>query len=94
MSTTAPVVVKPDSLMPGKAWKCAVCGYTSKGEDPPTECPQCASTAREFVELTEKKALRYDGEMFDVLLINGSSPRANNTGTWQTLQRRCSWRRE
>jgi multimeric flavodoxin WrbA len=80
MSTTAPGEAKPGSLMPGNAWKCAVCGYISKGENPPAECPQCASTVREFIELTEKKVLRYDGETFDVLLINGSSHRANNTG--------------
>jgi len=80
MSITAPGDAKPDSLLPGKAWKCAVCGYISRGEVPPTECPQCAGTAREFIEITEKKALRHDGEKFDVLLINGSSHRANNTG--------------
>ena len=80
MSITAPVEAKADSPMPGKDWKCAVCGYISHGESPPAECPQCAGSTREFVELTEKKALRYDGEKFDVLLINGSSHRANNTG--------------
>jgi multimeric flavodoxin WrbA len=66
--------------VPGKAWKCAVCGYISPGEIPPAECPQCAGTGREFVEFTEKKTLRYDRKQFDVLLINGSSHRANNTG--------------
>jgi multimeric flavodoxin WrbA len=80
MSTTALGEARPGSLMSGKAWKCAVCGYISKGENPPAECPQCASPIREFIELTEKKALRYDRETFDVLLINGSSHRANNTG--------------
>jgi len=80
MSITAPGEVKPGSLMPGKTWKCAVCGYITRGESPPAECPQCAGTIREFIELGEKKALRYDGEMFDVLLINGSNHRANNTG--------------
>jgi multimeric flavodoxin WrbA len=79
MSITVPGEAKPGSLMPGKAWKCAVCGYTFRGEAPPAECPQCAGTVREFVGFTEKKALRYDGEQFDVLLINGSSHRANNT---------------
>jgi multimeric flavodoxin WrbA len=65
--------------MPGEAWKCAVCGYLSRGEQPPAECPQCASTGREFTEFAGKTALRYDGEAFDVLLINGSSHRANNS---------------
>jgi multimeric flavodoxin WrbA/rubredoxin len=80
MSITAPGEAKPDSLMPGKSWKCAVCGYTVRGEGPPAECPQCAGTAREFGEFTEKRAFRHNGETFDVLLINGSSHRANNTG--------------
>jgi multimeric flavodoxin WrbA len=79
MSITVPGEAKPGSLMPGKAWKCAVCGYTFRGEVPPAECPQCAGTVSEFIGFTEKKALRYDGEQFDVLLINGSSHRANNT---------------
>ena len=80
MSFTAPGEAKPNSPMPGKGWKCAVCGYIYRGESPPAECPQCAGTGREFVELTEKETFRYDGEKFDVLLINGSSHRANNTG--------------
>jgi len=70
----------PDNLTPGKVWKCAVCGYIHDGENPPAECLQCAGTGGEFIELTGKKVLRYDGEKFDVLLINGSSHRANNTG--------------
>ena len=80
MSITAPGEARPGSLMPGKDWKCAVCGYIFRGESPPEECPQCAGTEREFVELTEQMALRYHGEKFDVLLINGSNHRANNTG--------------
>ena len=80
MSITVSGEAKPDNPMPGKAWVCAVCGYISRTENPPAECPQCAGTGREFVEFSEKKTLRYDGKRFDVLLINGSSHRANNTG--------------
>jgi multimeric flavodoxin WrbA len=65
---------------PGKAWKCNVCGFIFKGDNPPAECPQCASTGREYSVLAERKKLRYDGEKFDVLLINGSNHRSNNTG--------------
>jgi multimeric flavodoxin WrbA len=57
-----------------------VCGFVFKGENPPKECPQCSGTEREFSELSEKKKLKYDGERFEVLLINGSHHRANNTG--------------
>lgn len=79
MSITAPGEARPDNLNPGETWKCAVCGYIFKGERPPSECPQCASSGREYIGITEKKTLRYDGEKFDVLLINGSNHRANNT---------------
>jgi multimeric flavodoxin WrbA/rubredoxin len=80
MPITAPEEAKQSSARPDKAWNCNVCGYIFRGENPPKECPQCAGTEREFTELSEKKKLRYDGKGFDVLLINGSSHRANNTG--------------
>ena len=80
MSITASGGARPASPMPGNEWKCTVCGYIARGDSPPAECPQCAGTGREFILLTEKKAFRYNGEKFDVLLINGSNHRANNTG--------------
>jgi len=80
MSITASGEANVTSPDPGNAWKCAVCGYIARGENPPGECPQCAATGREFIELAEKKTFRYDGKPFDVLLINGSNHRANNTG--------------
>ncbi|WP_428369509.1 NAD(P)H-dependent oxidoreductase [Methanoregula sp.] len=80
MSITAPEEPKLTSSLPGNVWKCHVCGFIHRGESPPEECPQCASTFREFEEITDKKKLRYDGKKFDVLLINGSNHRANNTG--------------
>jgi multimeric flavodoxin WrbA len=80
MPITAPGEARTGSLMPADAWKCAVCGFVFRGEHPPAECPQCAGTVREFIEVTEKKTLRYDGKAFDVLLVNGSSHRANNSG--------------
>ena len=80
MSITAPGEVRPISSVTDKVWRCHVCGFVAKGENPPKECPQCSSTEREYDELREKKKFRYDGEPFDVLLINGSNHRANNTG--------------
>ena len=80
MSITASGEAKPDSPMPGKCLEMCSLRLHCPGENPPAECPQCAGTGREFIELTEKKTLRYDGEKFDVLLINGSNHRANNTG--------------
>ena len=80
MSTIASGEVKPNSTEPDRTWKCNVCGFIFKGACPPAECPQCSSTGREYSELTEREKYRYDGENFDVLLINGSSHRSNNTG--------------
>ena len=80
MSTTVPAEVKLTSEPAGNTWKCHVCGFVWRHEFPPEECPQCASRGREFEEISAKKQLRYDGEPFDVLIINGSSHRANNTG--------------
>lgn len=80
MPITASGEAKPTSSPSESEWQCHVCGFTLKGESPPQECPQCASTGREFDMVSGRKKLRYDGERFDVLLINGSSHRANNTG--------------
>jgi multimeric flavodoxin WrbA/rubredoxin len=85
MFITAPAEVKQTSVLPGNIWKCHVCGFSSRSEKPPAECPQCASTSREFEEISDKTKLRYTGEKFDVLLINGSSHRANNTGYMMDL---------
>lgn len=80
MSITVSGEVKQTSALPDKIWKCHVCGFVANTENPPKECPQCASSDREFEEISGKKKLRYDGKKFDILVINGSSHRANNTG--------------
>ena len=64
-----------------KLWKCRVCGYVYKGDEPPGGCPQCSSSSKEFLEFRKKERLVYDGKKFDVLLINGSSHAAHNTDT-------------
>ncbi len=61
-------------------WRCVVCEFVFEGVAPPKGCPRCSSTSREFVPLKDRVKLTYDGEPFDVLLINGSTHRANNTG--------------
>ena len=73
---------KPDRTIscPVKRGSVQSADTSTMGRIPPAECLQCAGTGREFIELTEKKVLHYDGEKFDVLLINGSNHRANNTG--------------
>jgi len=55
MSITAPEELKPTSSSPDKSWKCCVCGYIHTGKKPPKECPECASTEREFEEINDKK---------------------------------------
>jgi len=61
-------------------WRCTVCGFVFTGEKPPKGCPVCHSPAHEFIPQREQRQLTYDGEPFDVLLINGSTHRAGNTG--------------
>jgi multimeric flavodoxin WrbA len=80
MSTTVQGDAKKNRKKPVKTWKCNVCGFVLKGDNPPAECPQCASTGREYSTVTGQKTIKYDGEKFEVLLINGSSHRSNNTG--------------
>lgn len=80
MFTTASAETKKTSLQKNKAWKCSVCGYIHRGNEPPEECPQCSSSSREYSELKDTQKLGYDGKKFDVLLINGSSHRRHNTG--------------
>ncbi len=62
------------------SWICTVCGFLFTGEKPPKGCPVCHSPAHEFILQKEQRQLTYDGEPFDVLLINGSTHRAGNTG--------------
>ncbi len=80
MFTTVFAEMKKTSLQRSKVWRCSVCGYIHKGDEPPEECPQCSSSYKEYSELKDKQKLRYDGKKFDVLLINGSSHRCHNTG--------------
>ena len=61
------------------SWRCAVCGFVFEGEKPPKGCPVCHSPSHEFIPQNEQRQLTYDGEPFDVLLINGSTHRAGNT---------------
>jgi len=72
---------KPESA-PGRetVWRCTVCGFVFTGEKPPMGCPVCHSPSHEFIEKKEQRQLTYDGKPFDILLINGSTHRAGNTG--------------
>jgi multimeric flavodoxin WrbA len=65
---------------PQISWRCTVCGFVFTGEKPPRGCPVCHSPSHEFIQETDRVHLTYDGKPFDVLLINGSTHRAGNTG--------------
>ena len=79
-----PEIQDPDAPAEGKneriTWRCAVCGFEFTGEHPPRGCPVCHSHAGEFIPEQERRQLVYDGEQFDVLVLNGSTHRAGNTG--------------
>jgi multimeric flavodoxin WrbA len=64
---------------PAITWKCTVCGFIFAGEKPPRGCPNCHSPSGEFIHEKEHVPFTYDGEPFEVLLINGSTHRAGNT---------------
>ncbi|CAG0984957.1 hypothetical protein METP1_01976 [Methanosarcinales archaeon] len=80
MFTIACGETKKISMQKSKTWKCSVCGYIHHGNEPPEECPQCSSSSKEYSEERDKQKLKFNGEKFDILLINGSSHRAHNTG--------------
>ena len=67
-------------LIESITWKCSVCKFIIDGEKPPKGCPVCHSPSGEFLPDLKKNQLKYDKEKFDVLLINGSTHRAGNTG--------------
>jgi multimeric flavodoxin WrbA len=76
MTSSLNTPVLPDEKT---TWLCTVCGFTMTGGNPPKGCPNCHSPSGEFIPRHEK-AFSYRGEPFDVLIINGSSHRAGNTG--------------
>ncbi|HOT02784.1 MAG TPA: NAD(P)H-dependent oxidoreductase [Methanolinea sp.] len=69
-------------------WRCNVCGFIFKGEHPPKGCPRCGSPSPEFIPDEKRGWLTYDGSLFDVLLINGSTHRAHNTSYMVDLAER------
>ncbi len=62
------------------SWRCVVCGFVFHGTQPPKGCPRCHSPSREFIREEKHGSLAFDNQPFDVLLINGSTHRAGNTG--------------
>ena len=60
-------------------WKCTVCGFVFRGKNPPRGCPNCHSPSGEFIPEKEHEPFTWEGEPFDVLLINASTHRAGNT---------------
>lgn len=38
-----------------KRWKCSVCGYIHKGDEPPDKCPVCGAPKEKFIELPSEE---------------------------------------
>ncbi len=36
-----------------KKWKCTICGYASRGDAPPENCPKCGVPKEKFKEEAE-----------------------------------------
>ncbi|MGA7105977.1 MAG: hypothetical protein WBX49_11580 [Candidatus Deferrimicrobiaceae bacterium] len=34
-----------------RRWKCTVCGYIHRGDEPPEVCPVCGAPSERFIEL-------------------------------------------
>lgn len=68
--------VKPEERI---SWQCTVCGFCINAARPPKGCPNCHSPSGEFIP-QHREVFSYSGEPFDILLINGSTHRAGNTG--------------
>jgi rubredoxin len=52
-----PEAAEPEELRPSAGpptWKCNVCGYIHKGDEPPETCPVCGADRSEFVEIAEE----------------------------------------
>lgn len=61
------------------SWRCTVCGFSIDAVRPPKGCPHCHSPSGEFIPQNQEPFV-YNGDPFEILLINGSSHRAGNTG--------------
>lgn len=50
----------------GKMWKCNVCGYIHKGDQPPEICPECGAPKNEFVPWSPESSPGTRGVMADI----------------------------
>lgn len=80
MPDVTPEIKNPLPPDQEKEWRCSVCSFLFRGRRPPKGCPRCGSPAGEFLPMSVHTRFRYEGEQFDVLLINGSTHRGGNTG--------------
>jgi rubredoxin/uncharacterized membrane protein len=42
---------EPKAAKDVKTWKCTVCGYIQRSEDPPEKCPVCGADRSKFIEI-------------------------------------------
>lgn len=41
-----------------RKWKCTVCGYIHKGDDPPEKCPVCGADKSKFIEIEAEEDVK------------------------------------
>lgn len=45
-----------------KQWKCGVCGYIHRGDEPPEKCPVCGADKSMFIDVSEPEAVQTQPE--------------------------------
>jgi multimeric flavodoxin WrbA len=65
-------------------WRCNVCGFEIEGDEAPDNCPSCGSAKKEFYVKGHHPREKLEGNV-DLLIINGSKHRANNTAYFASI---------
>lgn len=64
-----------------KKWRCTVCGYIHKGEEPPDKCPVCGADKSMFEEVVEPEQAATTAAAQDTASEDSEDPRQVNLGT-------------
>lgn len=61
-----------------KSWRCAVCGYIHKGDNPLEKCPRCGAPKENFIEMVEETSAVETIHMhYGQKVVYGEQPQVN-----------------